>query len=88
MVILIHVIIAIISISIATFGLFRPSLRIFGVSYGFIIATAMSGSLLLVLNPSHLLQSCLSGMVYLTIVSAITVASHMRLRKFATEKSL
>lgn len=87
MVILIHVIIAIISISIATIGFFRPSLKTFGVSYGFILATLISGTLLLISSPSHVLQSCISGITYLTAVSAVTVASHLRMRKFATEKA-
>lgn len=85
MVILIHVIIALTSIIIATIGFFRLSLRVLAVSYGLIIATVSSGTLLLVISPSHILQSCLSGVVYLSVVSLITIATHVRLRRYATE---
>lgn len=88
MVILIHVIIALTSIIIASVGLFRPSLRTFAISYGFIIATVASGTVLLVSSPSHILQSCLSGLGYITVVSIMTIASHVRLGHLATEKSL
>lgn len=85
MVILIHIIIALTSIIIATVGFFRPSLRVLVVSYGLIIATVSSGTLLLVTSPSHILQSCLSGVAYLSVVSIATVATHVRLRRYAAE---
>lgn len=88
MVILIHVIIAVSSISIATIGLFKPSTRLFSVSYGFILATLASGTLLLLSNPTHLQQSCISGLSYLAVVSVMTVASHLRIRRVIPEKHI
>jgi len=81
MIILIHVIIAFTSIIIASFAFFKPSIKKLITSYGFIIATIASGTLLLISFPSHILQSCLEGLGYLMIVSAATVATHVRLRK-------
>jgi hypothetical protein len=80
MIILIHVIIALTSIIIASIGFFKPSLKKLVVSYGFILATIASGTYLLVTIPSHILQSCLTGLVYLTVVSVATIATHFRLR--------
>ncbi|CAN5375555.1 hypothetical protein BH10PAT4_BH10PAT4_3490 [soil metagenome] len=85
MIILIHVIIAVSSIVVASIGLFRPSVKKFAISYGFVLATVASGSVLLVVNPSNILHTCLSGLGYLTIVSLVTIASHVRMRRLATE---
>lgn len=84
MLILIHVIIAFTSIIIATIGFAAPSLRKLAISYGFILATVASGTVLLVTTPSHIIESCLSGLGYLTIVSIATIATHVRLRRLAT----
>ncbi|HEY8992311.1 MAG TPA: hypothetical protein VIM37_00490 [Candidatus Microsaccharimonas sp.] len=79
MIILIHVIIAFTSIIVASFSFFKPTMRKLFVNYGFILATVGTGAYLLVSFPSHILQSCLTGITYLTIVSAATIASHVRL---------
>jgi hypothetical protein len=79
MIILIHVIIAFTSLIIASFSFFKPTMQKLIVSYGFILATVGTGAYLLVSFPSHILQSCLTGITYLTIVSAATVATHVRL---------
>jgi hypothetical protein len=87
MLILIHVIIAITSLIIATVGFISPSLKKLVLSYGFIIGTVASGTLLLITFPSHILQSCLSGLSYLTIASMATIATHIRLRRLAAENN-
>lgn len=81
MVILIHVIIALTSIVIASLIFFSPSIKKLIVSYGFIIGTVASGTYLLVTSPSHILQSCMTGLAYLTIVTVVTIATHVRLRQ-------
>ena len=79
MIILIHVIIALASIVIASFAFFKPTMKKLITSYGFIFATIATGTYLLISFPSHILQSCLTGLVYLMVVSAATVATHVRL---------
>ena len=88
MIILIHVIIALTSIIIASFVFLQPTLRKLLVSYGFILGTIVSGTYLLITVPSHILQSCLTGLTYLTIVSIATIAAHVRLhqRQLALQK--
>jgi hypothetical protein len=88
MIILIHVIIALTSIVIASLAFFKPTLKKLIVSYGFILGTVASGTYLLVTIPSHILQSCLTGLTYLTIVSIATIAAHVRLhqRQLALQK--
>lgn len=84
MIILIHVIIALSSLVIASLAFFAPSLRKLMVSYGFILATVASGTYLLILFPSHILQSCMMGLAYVTVVSLVTITAHARLRRVNT----
>jgi hypothetical protein len=88
MIILIHVIIALTSIIIASFTFLYPTIKKLIISYGFILGTVASGTYLLVTSPSHILQSCMTGLAYLTIVSLATIAAHVRLhqRQLALEK--
>ena len=81
MIILIHVIIALTSIVIASFTFFQPTIKRLIVSYGFILGTVGTGSYLLLAYPSHILQSCLMGLAYLTIVSIATITAHVRLHQ-------
>jgi len=83
MVILIHVIIALASIGIASFTFFKPSIKRLAVSYGFIVATVASGTYLLLVSEGDILKSCLSGLLYLTVVSIVTIATHVRAHRLA-----
>ncbi len=84
--ILIHVIIAILSIGIASLAFFKPSIKKLATSYGLVVATVASGTYLLILNPSNMLHTCLSGLFYVTVVSIITIATHVRAGKFANQE--
>ena len=86
MILLLHITIAISSIGIATLTYFKPTVKRLGMSYGFIIATVASGTALLIMNPSNLLHTCLSGLFYVTIVSIVTIATHVRARNLTEER--
>ncbi len=81
MVLLLHIMIAISSIGIATFTYFKPTTKRLGTSYGFIVATVATGTALLIMNPSNILHTCLSGLFYVTVVSIVTIATHVRVRR-------
>jgi len=83
MILLAHILIALASIGIATFTYFKPTMARLGASYSFILATVASGTALLIINPSTLLHTCLSGLFYVSVVSIVTVATHVRVRKLA-----
>ena len=83
MIILIHVIIALSSIAVASFVYFKPSVKRLIVSYGFIVGTVASGAYLLLTASGSILRSCLSGLFYLTVVSIVTIATHLRVRCLA-----
>ena len=89
MIILIHVIIALTSIAIASFTFFQPTLKRLITSYGFILGTVGTGTYLLMAYPSHILQSCLMGLAYLTVVTIATIYAHVRLhqRKLAAQEN-
>lgn len=84
MVLLLHIMIAISSIGIATVTYFRPTIKRLGVSYGFIVATVASGTALLIMNPGNIVHTCLSGLFYVTVVSIVTIATHVRARRMGT----
>lgn len=69
MIILIHVVIALLSIASATFGYIRPTNKNLRVSYALIAMTFMSGFYLVWSEPAAMLRTCLSGIAYLTVVS-------------------
>ncbi len=83
MITLIHILIAISSVAIASVTFFKPSVRRLIVSYGFIIATVASGTYLLLTTPGDILRSCLSGLLYVTAVTIVTIATHVRVRRQA-----
>ncbi|MBC7564910.1 hypothetical protein H7100_01595 [Candidatus Saccharibacteria bacterium] len=79
MIILIHVILALTSIILASITFFRPSMQKLMVSYGLILGTLATGIFLLVAVPSHLLQSCIMGVSYLAVVTTATIVAHTKL---------
>lgn len=86
MIILIHVLIALSSVGLASLSYFKPTNKRLCASYGFIVATVASGAFLILTMSSNILKSCLTGLVYVTIVSFITIAAHVRAKQLAAEK--
>lgn len=87
MVILIHVLIALASIGVASATYFKPSTKLFATSYVLILATVASGTFLVVAAQASILHACLSGLFYVTVVSIVTIATHVRARTLAFECS-
>lgn len=85
-IVLIHVIIALASVAIASFTFFKPSIQKLYTSYGFILATVASGTFLILNTSGSILKSCLTGLFYVTVVSIVTIATHVRVRKLAKEE--
>lgn len=83
MIVLIHVLIALASVGISSATYLRPSIRKLAVSYGFILATVASGTYLLMTTPGNILKSCIVGLVYVTAVTLVTIATHVRIRRLA-----
>jgi len=88
MILILHIIIALASIGVASFTYFKPSVKRLAVSYGFIVATVASGTYLVIAAQASILHACLSGLFYTTVVSIITIATHVRATHLATERSV
>lgn len=82
MVLLLHIVIALTSLLVATAALVRPSKRLFTASVSFVGLTVLSGAILLTQGVSvwHL---CLSGLAYVALASAANVLAYRRLQAAA-----
>jgi hypothetical protein len=85
--VLLHVLIACLSLTIGIIVFFRPSRQGLGISYGLIAATIASGTYLALSKPAHMLETCLMGLVYTLAISLATVATQHRLVRVAISKS-
>jgi len=83
MILITHIIIALASLVIASVSFFKPSQAKIKGSYIMLALTMISGSILMYLNPGHIVESCIVGLAYV-VISLVLVASANR--KLATEK--
>ena len=79
MILLSHIVIALSSVAYSAYVLFRPSAARLRVSYSLVGATVASGTVLLITKPSHLLQSCLMGLLFIGVSSAMLIFARQRL---------
>lgn len=71
MALLIHIIIALGSVFFSTYLLFYPNETRLRVSYALVGLTIATGTILVFMNPGKLFQACMSGLLYVVIVSVI-----------------
>jgi hypothetical protein len=81
MIVVLHVIIALASIAHITYTLIRPSHRQLFISYGLIASTLVSGFFLVVASPSHMIQACTVGLVYLAFMTVGVIATNTKLAR-------
>ncbi len=79
MTVLLHILIALSSLGYTTYVFFRPSRTGLYGSYTLVAATIASGAYLIANNPSHMLQSCTTGLVYLGMVSVGIISARAKL---------
>lgn len=79
MMVLLHVLVAFGSISLATYVVFRPSRHLLYLEYVSTAATIATGVGLVIIEPAHMLHACLAGLVYLATASIMTTVAHLRL---------
>lgn len=82
MILPLHIVIALASVLYAAFTYFSPSRTKLNVSYALVVMTIASGTWLVVANPAHMVQSCISGLVY---IGAVFFAIALARRKLAAE---
>jgi uncharacterized membrane protein len=81
MILLLHILIALISVVIATYSFLSPSRAVLRGSYAFIALTLISGTVLVLSSPGHMIQACVSGLVYVSAVTAIVAAAKAKLAR-------
>ncbi len=82
MILIVHIILAISSVVVATLSVGFPSITKVRASTGLAIGTLASGTLLVFSSNSHLVEACLSGIVYLAIVSYLIATAHSKLASY------
>ena len=81
MILLTHIFIAVSSLILTSASIFWPSSQKLRASYALITGTLASGTYLVVLNPSSLKQSCISGLIYTSIALIGVIKAQSRLRE-------
>lgn len=78
---LFHIVIALSGIAYATFTFFKPSKVKMYASCALTVATIATGTYLIVIKPSHMVQACFMGLVILSYVTVMLIGAHVKLRK-------
>lgn len=81
MLVLLHVSIALISLVFSGLLVFYPSSFKLRISYGLITLTLISGFGLAATKPAHILSVCLSGLIYVSVVTGSVMIARSRLAK-------
>lgn len=79
MILPLHITIALASIVVATAAFIAPSTSKLRVSYALTALTLLSGTYLAFSAPAHIVQTCISGILYTSIVTALVVFAHRKL---------
>lgn len=82
MILFLHIISALTGIIVSTLTLYRPAAKLFRLSYASLFATLATGSLLVVVDSSRLLHTCIMGTVYSVI--SLLVLSYARRRNYTS----
>jgi hypothetical protein len=78
MALIIHIIIALTSIAFTTLLFALPSQAKFRANYGLIALTLISGTYLVVSTNAPMLKSCMSGLLYIGVVTLGTIAARYK----------
>lgn len=78
MILVVHIILATVSIVYAFFAVIFPQKTKLPINYSLIIGTILSGGAAALANPEHLGKACIEGLVYLGIMATMLTASKKR----------
>jgi len=78
---ILHVIIALVSIVYTGYTLLHPSKAKLNISYGLVGLTLLTGTGLVIANPSHMVSACFTGIVYLSFMALGLVTAHKKFVK-------
>lgn len=81
MIIVFHIVVALASMGLSTLLFFLPSNAKLHATYGLVALTLTSGTYLVASRPAHMVQACMTGLLYLGFVSAGIAVAHYRLAR-------
>jgi hypothetical protein len=84
MIVVLHVAIAVASILCATFGYIKPTNNNLRMSYLLIALTFTSGFFLVIAEPAHMVRTCLSGIIFLSVVTAGVMLTRRKMAAIET----
>lgn len=79
MILTLHIAVALIGLIVATYAYFYPSKTIITASYGLTAMTLSSGTYLVLIQPTHMIHACISGVVYILLVLLATILARRKL---------
>ena len=79
----VHIVIAVVSLTISSYAAVRPSRALLGLSYTFATLTLASGVMLVVANYSAMPQACLSGLLFSVVTVGLGAVARRRLNAAA-----
>lgn len=83
MILPLHIAIALLSVIYTAFVYFSPSKAKLRGSYALVALTVATGTWLIVANPAHMVQSCVTGLLYLGV---IFYGIHLASNKLAVQR--
>ncbi len=81
MFLLLHILVALTSVAQTTYLLFSPSKSKLHFTYTFVGLTLISGTYLGFSKPAHLVQTCVTGLIYIGVISAGIISTHRKLER-------
>ncbi len=79
MILPLHILIALSSVIYSTYTFASPTRARLNVSYLLIALTVITGTYLTIMHPAHLTETCITGIIYISIVSAFTGSAAYKL---------
>jgi hypothetical protein len=74
-----HIIIALSGLVVTTAAYFRPSKALLRTAYTLAGLTLASGTYLTIISPAHIVQTCITGLVYFVFVTFGIVSARKKL---------
>lgn len=81
MLLIIHIIIALLGVIVATVLVIAPSKQKLTASYSLAAGTLATGIILTISDPAHLAASCVSGIIYFSAIGVLIAISQRKLAK-------
>jgi hypothetical protein len=79
MIVLLHVVVALISMATISAAFVRTSQLLLSLSYMFFGGTVVSGAYLLWIGPHSIIQACVSGLAYMAVASTGIIMTRRKL---------